>query len=251
MANELKLESLQLLRQYQLSPSVDLRNEIVQLHYGLVRREAYHWIEQCAESYEDLVQIGSLGLIRAIERFDIAQGRAFSTFAVPFIRGEIQHYLRDKGRLVRLPRRWQDLQNRGASATRTLRMQLNRQPTDHEVAEALQLSILEWQEIKQAYRNWVPVSLDTPIHSEEGDLAVVFGDLIADPRYQSFQLAQEDRIRLHQVLLKLEDRVRKVLELVFLYDLTQKETAQRLEISPITVSRRLKRGLQLMRREMG
>lgn len=250
IANELKQESLQLLRQYQQSPSIALRNKIVQLHGGLVRREAYHWTNHCTESYEDLVQVGSIGLIRAIERFDIAKGRAFSTFAVPYIRGEIQHYLRDKGRLVRLPRQWYDLQHQVSKTLQILQMELNRQPTDREVAEALQLSVTEWQEIKLAYCNRVPLSLDTPIYGEDEDVVSVLGDTIPDSRYQSFQLAQEDRIRLHQVLLQLEDRVRKVMEFVFLQEMSQKETAQHLGISTVTVARRLKQGLQAMQRNM-
>ncbi|NEO27545.1 MAG: sigma-70 family RNA polymerase sigma factor, partial [Kamptonema sp. SIO4C4] len=101
-----KGESLQLLRDYQDNPTAQLRNKIVQLNIGLVRKEAHHWVNQCNESYEDLLQVGCLGLIRAIERFDLSKGNAFSSFAIPYIRGEIQHYLRDKVTSVRIPRRW-------------------------------------------------------------------------------------------------------------------------------------------------
>jgi RNA polymerase sigma-B factor len=101
VTKELKSESLQLLREYQKTPSAEVRNRLVQLNLGLVRKEAHHWINQCTENYEDLLQVGSLGLIRAIERFDMSKGHAFSSFAIPYIRGEIQHYLRDKGCPVR------------------------------------------------------------------------------------------------------------------------------------------------------
>ncbi|NEQ95726.1 MAG: RNA polymerase sigma factor SigF [Cyanothece sp. SIO2G6] len=246
---ELKSESLQLLREYQHDPSTTLRNKIVQLNYGLVRKEAHHWINQCVESYEDLLQVGSLGLIRAIERFDMTKGHAFSSFAVPYIRGEIQHYLRDKGSTVRIPRRWQMLQRRATQKSREIQTLYNRQATDMELAEALEISLDEWQDVKLAYRNRSPLSLDAPMHEEDNG-ATSLGDLLPDSQYRSFQLAQEDRIRLQQGLVKLEKRTQQVLEFVFFHDLTQKETAERLGISAVTVSRRLKKGLHSLKQAM-
>ena len=98
-----KGNTLELLRQYQVNPSYEVRNHLVNLNIGLVRREAYHWLQQSNETFEDLMQVGSLGLIRAIERFDLSKGYAFSSFAIPYIRGEIQHYLRDKSTSMRIP----------------------------------------------------------------------------------------------------------------------------------------------------
>ena len=133
----LKGETLHALQQYQKSRSAQLRNELVQLNIGLVRREAHHWLHRSTESFEDLMQVGSLGLIRAIERFDMTKGYAFSSFAIPYIRGEIQHYLRDKGCSMRIPRRWQMLQHQSSKAIRALQLELHRQPTDTEIAAAL------------------------------------------------------------------------------------------------------------------
>jgi RNA polymerase sigma-B factor len=249
VANELKSESLQLLREYQRSRSAELRNQLVQLNFGLVRKEAHHWVNQCTESYEDLLQVGSLGLIRAIERFDMSKGHAFSSFAIPYIRGEIQHYLRDKGSPVRIPRRWQALQHQATGIIRELQAKLNRHPSDAEIANALEISVYEWQEIKLACRNRAPLSLDAPMRDEE-DGSTSLGDLLPDSQYRSFQLAQEDQIRLQQALVQLENRTREVLEFVFLYDLTQKETAERLGISAVTVSRRVKKGLKLLQKAM-
>jgi RNA polymerase sigma-B factor len=246
---ELKSESLQLLRDYQKSPSFEVRNCLVELNFGLVRREAHHWINQCTESYEDLLQVGSIGLIRAIERFDITKGHAFSSFAVPYIRGEIQHYLRDKSPSVRIPRRWQALQRQAVSEIRILQASLHRHPSDLEIAEALDIPVTEWQEIKLACQNRALLSLDAPIRDEENG-ASSLAELVPDPRYRSFQLAQEDQIRLQQAMTQLEKRTRQILEFVFLYDLTQKETAERLGISAVTVSRRVKKGLEIMQRLM-
>lgn len=240
---ELKSESLQLLREYQNSPSPQLRNRLVELNFGLVRKEAHHWINQCTESYEDLLQVGSIGLIRAIERFDMSKGHAFSSFAIPYIRGEIQHYLRDKSPSVRIPRRWQALQKQASWVIRELQVKQNRQPTDQEIASALEIDVEEWREIKLACQNRALLSLDAPIRDEENG-ASSLAELVPDNHYRSFQLAQEDQIRLQQALIRLEERTREILEFVFLHDLTQKETADRLGISAVTVSRRVKKGLE-------
>jgi RNA polymerase sigma-B factor len=248
--NELKHEISQLLREYQQCPSERLRNQLVKVNFGLVRKEAHYWINQCQESYDDLIQVGCLGLIRAIEKFELSKGNAFSSYAIPYIRGEIQHYLRDKGVTMRIPRRWLALQQQAIGLSRSLREKYNRQPTDAELAAVLAISLSEWEEIKLAWMNRSPLSLDVPIKDgEEG--ASCLGELVPDPHYRSFQLAQEDQIRLQQALVQLENRTREVLECVFLQDLTQKQVAEHLGISVVTVSRRVKKGLDLLKYLMG
>ena len=247
--NELKSENLQLLREYQHSGSNEVRNQLVQLNIGLVRKEVYHWINQCSEGYDDLLQVGCIGLIRAIERFDMSKGHAFSSFAIPYIRGEIQHYLRDKSPVVRVPRHWLALERKSVAVIKDLQVQFNRKPTDAEVAAILEVSVEEWREIKLAHLNRSPLSLDAPVQDED-EGATSLGELVPDNKYRSFQLAQEDRIRVQQALAMLEQRTREILEFVFLYDLTQKETAERLGISAVTVSRRVKKGLDLLKEIM-
>jgi len=246
---ELKHDSLRYMRQYRKTGDPRLRNRIVELNFGLVRKEAHHWANQCSEPYDDLLQVGCLGLIRAIERFEISKGHAFSSFAVPYIRGEIQHYLRDKSTPVRIPRRWLELRQQSRGVTRRLRGELCRQPTDREIATALGIDLREWQDIKLAEKNREPISLDMPMSSDE-DSATSLGDLVPDAHYQSFQLAQEDRLRLQQGLVHLEGRTRVILKFVFLHDLTQKEVAEMLGISVVTVSRRLKKGLSALKKVM-
>ncbi|MFB2837835.1 RNA polymerase sigma factor SigF [Floridanema evergladense] len=249
LSHDLKNDSLQLLQEYRKTGSATTRNQLVNLNFGLVRKEAHYWSNQCTESYEDLLQVGCLGLIRAIERFEISKGNAFSSFALPYIRGEIQHYLRDRGPSVRIPRRWLTLQRQGIVISRELLSKLHRQPTDAEVAAALKIPPEEWQEIKLACQNRAPISLDVPVGDDE-DGARPLAELVPDPHYRSFQLAQEDQIRLQQALVKLEERTREILEFVFFHDLTQKEVAQRLDISVVTVSRRVKKGLDLLKELM-
>lgn len=239
----LKSQSFQLLSTYQKDRSLQIRNRLVQLNIGLVRQEAHRWLRHSGESFDDLMQVGSLGLINAIERFDIERGYAFSSFAIPYIRGEIQHYLRDKGTVVRIPRKWQTLQSQSAQAIRQLQAELNRKPSDREIADRLDITEEEWQQVRLASSNRHLLSLDAPI-KENDDGTSSLGDLLPDAGYRSFQLAQEDRIRLQQALAQLERRTREVVEFVFLQDLTQKETAEKLGISSVTVSRRIRKGLQ-------
>lgn len=244
--SELKNESLELLQEYQRYSTTQKRNKLVKMNLGLVRKEAHRWVNQCTESFDDLLQVGCIGLIRATERFDPSKGHAFSSFAVPYIRGEIQHYLRDKSPQVRIPRRWQDLQRQSVTIRREMLATLRRQPTDTEMAEALNISQEEWQNVKLSTCNRSLVSLDAPIQHSENE-ATSLGDLLPDSQYRSFQLAQEDQLRLQQALSQLEHRTSEVLEFVFFHDLTQKETAELLGISAVTVSRQVKKGLAALR----
>lgn len=247
--DNVKFETLRLFQDYSKSQTTSLRNQIMNLNMGLVRKEAYHWVNQCSENYEDLVQVGCLGLIRAIEKFELEKGHAFSSFAIPYIRGEIQHYLRDKGYSVRIPRRWLELSQQAAGIRRDFQERFNRQPTDSEIAQVLEISVKEWREISLALQNREPLSLDVSVgHDEDGQTSLA--DLVADPQYHSFQLAQEDRIRLQHALGQLEERTRHILEFVFLHDLTQKEAAEQLGISVVTVSRRVKKGLDFLKATM-
>lgn len=245
----LKLETLTLFQEYRKTGRTKLRDRIMEINLGLVRKEAHHWVNQCSESYEDLLQVGCIGLIRAIERFDGTKGNAFSSFAIPYIRGEIQHYLRDKGYTVRIPRRWLDLGRQAMNLRRDFQTRYNRQPSDTEIATALEISTEEWEEVKLAFQNREPLSLDVSVNSDD-DSSTCLGDLVPDPHYRSFQLGQDDRLRLQQALSELEDKTRDILEFVFLKDLTQRETAEQLGISVVTVSRRVKKGLEILKETM-
>lgn len=243
--SEYRLDNEKLFTDYGHTQDLRVRNQILELNIGLVRKEVCHWLNQCQESYDDLLQVGCIGLIRAIERYDISKGFAFSSFAIPYIRGEIQHYLRDKGYSVRIPRRCLELKNQSNRIVRELRNKLNRQPTDQEIARELGVSLQEWHDVKLAHQNREPISLD--INTNDEDDRTTLGDCLTDHQYRSFQLAQEDKIRLHNALSQLEEGTRKVIEFVFLQDLTQKETADLLGVSVITVSRRVKKGIDKMR----
>lgn len=236
-------QAIELLVAYQQNPSITLRNKLVRLNTGLVRKVAYRLSQQCSEAFEDLEQIGYLGLIQAIERFDPSKGNTFSTFAVPYIRGEILHYLRDRSGTVKIPRRWQDLQRSSKKIRAQLSQKLNRQPQDDEIAAELNISIYEWQEVKLATSNRSLVSLDAPVKSND-DGSTSFGDLLPDPQVQKLLQWEEDRAQLQLALSQIEQSTRTIIELVYFQRATRREVADQVGISPMTVTRRLKRGLE-------
>ncbi|AFY70167.1 RNA polymerase, sigma 28 subunit, FliA/WhiG subfamily [Thalassoporum mexicanum PCC 7367] len=247
-SREDKSVTLELLKAYKRSPSKRIRTKLVNLNIGLVKKEVGYWSNQSAESYEDLLQVGSIGLIGAIERFELNRGYAFSSFATRYIRGEIQHYLRDKSSTLRIPRRWMDLHNKSIRAAQQLRRELRREPSDRELAAALEVSLSEWQDIKLAHQNRSPVSLDAPIRCDEAN-GTCLAELVPDPKH-CLQVSQEDSIRLHQALGQLEERTRAIVEFVFLQDLTQREVAKMMGVSAVTISRQLKKGLESLKQVM-
>ncbi|GAB4331769.1 MAG: RNA polymerase sigma factor SigF [Leptolyngbyaceae cyanobacterium] len=243
--SSVRSRGMELLIAYHQNPSVRLRNQLVQLNAGLVRKIAHRVSHQCAEPYEDLEQIGYLGLIRAIERFNPGQGCAFSSFAVPYIRGEMLHFLRDRSSTVKIPRRWQQLNKAGQKAREELAEAFGRQPTDEEIAAKLGVSLNEWRESKMATKNRLPLSLDATI-SQQIDSPMTLGDTLPDTRYQALQSLEEDRQQLQKALNQLEEKTRQAIEFVFIKDLSRKEVAEQIGVSPMTVTRRLHRGIEQM-----
>jgi len=240
-SQEGKCETLELLKAYRKAASAKLRNQLVKLNIGLVKKEVSYWANQSVETYEDLLQVGSIGLIGAIDRFEINKGYAFSSFATRYIRGEIQHYLRDKSTVLRVPRRWLELHSQARKVTRQLRTNLHREPLDREIASELGVSLSEWQEIKLAYQNRSPISLDAPVRSDEESSACLV-ELVPDPKCR-LQNSQDDFLRIQQALTQLEDRTREILEFVFIEDFTQREVAKLFGVSAVTISRQVKKGL--------
>lgn len=241
--SSLSTKSMELLVAYAHQPSVAVRNQLVRLNAGLVRKVAHRISRQSAESYEDLEQIGYLGLIRAIERFDPSHGCAFSSFAVPYIRGEMLHFLRDRSSTVKIPRRWQDLHKAGQQARHALALELGRPAQDHEIAERLGISASEWQSVKLSSSNRSLLSLDATV-SHTDDCKMTMGDLLPDHQVQLLQQQEEDRAQLQHALSQLEEKTRMAVEQVYLQARSRKEVAEQAGVSPMTISRRLQKGIE-------
>ncbi|MGQ4647455.1 sigma-70 family RNA polymerase sigma factor [Lyngbya aestuarii] len=243
MVNQsLDFQNMELLIAYYKNPSIEVRNRLVQFNAGLVKKIAHRLSLQCTEPYEDLEQMGYVGLIRAIERFNPYQGGIFSSFAVHFIRGEMLHFLRDNGFLVKIPRRWQELHQQGKQVSKKLTVTLGRFPKDAEIAKALKVSLSKWQETKLAAQNRWPLSLDATLN-QMIDSSVTLGETLPDTTEQSWKNCQEERQQLQRAISQLEGKTQAAIEFVFLRELSRKEVAKQIGVSPMTVSRHVQRGV--------
>ena len=196
---------------------------------GLARR-----YQRSGEPFDDLFQVACLGLVKAIDRFDLSRDVAFSSYAVPTILGEIRRYLRDRTWSVRVPRGLQELALRVDTKVAELSGDLHRQPTVAEIAHATAATEEQVREALQARDAYRAMSLQTPRAGEDG-AGDTLGDTLASTD-QGFGLA-EDRATLAQLLRAVTPREREVLRLRFEDDLTQRQIGQRIGVSQMQTSR--------------
>lgn len=228
--------------QYARTQDVALRDELVSAYLGLAEYLARRFANR-GEPLDDLVQVASLGLIKAVSRFDPHRGVEFSTYATHTIVGELKRHFRDKGWAVRAPRRMQELYLRLGKVVATLGQELGRSPTIAELAAEVEVSeeeVLEALEAGQAYRF---ASLDAPAGADaEGEsLGARMGD--DDPGLED----AERRATLSPLLATLPQREQLILRFRFFDGLTQSEIAERLGISQMHVSRLLARSVAQLR----
>jgi len=136
-----------------------LRNQIAVQLRNMVRKEAHSYKERCAVPYEDLEQIGTIGLLKAIDKFDPTMGVAFTSFAIPYIRGEILHHLRDHGSTVKVPRRMRETYSKAKGVERRWTVQTGKAPTEQELAEQVGCTVERLQFIRGAIANQMAMSL--------------------------------------------------------------------------------------------
>ncbi|MFI5531820.1 RNA polymerase sigma factor SigF [Kitasatospora sp. NPDC051853] len=224
-----------------------VRSSLVELNLSLVRF-AMRRFGAHRENPEDLLQVGAVGLIKAIDRFDPERGVEFTTFAIPTILGEIRRHFRDTTWAVHVPRRLQELRLTLAKAQDALAHRLDRAPTVAELAEHLELSQEEVIEGLNAANAHTTDSLDVPAGDDEGGpgaLAARLGG--ADERLGLV----EDLVSLQPLIAALPERERLVLSLRFTHDLTQSQIGARLGLSQMHVSRLLARTLKRLREGLG
>ena len=219
------------------------REQLVQRFLPLARQLARRY-QRGGEPLDDLVQVASLGLLKAIDRFDPRRETAFSSFAVPTILGELKRHFRDKGWSVRVPRDLQELAVKVDRVGEQMSRELGRAPTPMEIAESIGATteqVLEAREAAGAYR---AVSLDRPRDEEDeegGGIADSVG--IDDP---GFSVA-EDAATVERLMRVLTDREREVLRLRFEEDLTQSEIGVRVGVSQMHVSRLIRQSVARLR----
>ena len=229
----------QLLAEYDKTKNKAIRDRIVGFSITLVKRIAYGLARRSTDPVEDLIQVGSIGLVKAIEQFDPDAGAKFHTYATHLITGEIRHYLRDKTSMIRAPRELQELSFRISRLVQNLINELGREPTDVEVAEALQIPPDKISEAFEVDRRRTLISLDQ-ILTFDGTSEQYLIDTLEDSSNQIKFVSEEDNIMLKTAIKQLKDNLREVVDMTFYQDLSQTEVARRLGISQMQVSRRLR-----------
>jgi RNA polymerase sigma-B factor len=200
----------ELFREYRKNPTRRRRDRIFNHHYKLACEIAHQFRLCSQEPFEDLLQLAAMGLVAAIERFDPDRGNAFSSFACPYIKGEICHYLRDKSSIIRIPRSLQSLYQRG----RKLHL------SDQQTAHALGCSEWQWREAKAACANRLPLNIDNLLKStiEEAPefSAQTVKKLLLLDQLSSYDLQTLDTVVIEPIALtNLDEATRELLEMFF------------------------------------
>jgi RNA polymerase sigma-B factor len=236
-----------LLRRYHEEGDLLAREQLIEQYMSLVRSLARRYSYR-GEQLDDLVQIGAIGLIKAIGRFDLNRGVELTTYATPNIIGEIKRHFRDKGWSVRVPRGLQELNVKLSKLIEDLTVELGRSPTIPELAKASgseEELVVEAIECGRAYSS---ISLSTGGgQDEDGELDPLESLGAEEPEYE----VSEDRAVLAPGFRVLDERERMILHLRFFKGLTQSQIAQQVGISQMHVSRLIRRALEKIREEIG
>jgi RNA polymerase sigma-B factor len=237
-----RIEDKILLRRYHEDGDLQAREKLIERYMSLVRSLARRYSYR-GEQLEDLVQIGAIGLIKAIDRFDLERGVELTTYATPNIIGEIKRHFRDKGWAVRVPRGLQELNVQLSRLVEQLTVQLGRSPTIPELAKAAGVEEEEALEALESGRAYTSLSLSVGGGGGDDDLDPLESLGTEEHQYE----VSEDRAVLAPGFKTLDERERKILQLRFFDGLTQSQIAQQVGISQMHVSRLIRRSLEKIR----
>ncbi len=221
------------------------RDQLVHLHLPLVEHCARRFRNR-GEPFEDLVQVGTIGLIKSIDRFDSDRGVEFSTYATPTIIGEIKRYFRDKGWAIRVPRRLQELRMQIGTSTAELTQALGRSPTPRELAEAIGCTMEEIIEGIESSNAYSTLSLDASDDSEDGAATMLDALGVDDENLEHVEIRES----IKPLLDRLEPREKKILLLRFFKNMTQSQIAEEIGVSQMHVSRLLTKTLDRLRESL-
>ncbi len=219
-----------------------LKRLIVLAYIPLVKKVARGFARRSTDPVEDITQVGSLGLIKAIDLFNPGISTNFKTYATYLITGEIRHYLRDKTTIIRAPREIKELSYRVHKLTLELTEKYGSQPTDEQIAQALQMPQEKIEEVIELERRTTTVSIDQITGSEENGQAPLM-EKIANEKDQNFLNSFEDKMILEDAIKQLTKEDQKIITMNFFEGLNQREISEKLNISQMQVSRKLKKAL--------
>lgn len=221
-----------------------LHLNIVEKAMDLVKKIANTISVQSGISNEDLVQVGSLGLIKAIEFYRLDMNTKFKTYATYFIKGEIKHYLRDKASIIKAPRELQELLFKINATKKKLNEAGYEDPSPEQIAEQLDLPVSKINEVIEIERCKSTLSLDQSFMQDDEDISLI--DKIPANDYREFMNSHENKIMLATTIKKLPRELREIIELSYYQDLNQREISEKMNMSQMQVSRRLKKALNKM-----
>ncbi|MBN1321887.1 MAG: RNA polymerase sigma factor SigF [Thermoleophilia bacterium] len=222
------------------------REELITRYLPLVRSLARRFASR-GQPVEDLIQVGSIGLIKAVDRFDLDRGVELSTYATPTILGEIKRYFRDKGWAVKVPRALQDLNVRLNKVIEQLTVELRRSPTIAELATATQVSEEEVVEALESGRAYSSVSLFSGGASDDDESLELLDYLGTEE--EAYEVFEQRRV-LAPAMARLDPRERLILHLRFFEGMTQTQVATRIGISQMHVSRLIRKSIENLRQYM-
>lgn len=229
---------------YQRNGDAAARRELVERFLPLARRLARRY-EQASEPLEDLVQVASLALVKAVDRFDAERGDAFSSYAVPTILGELKRHFRDAGWALHVPRGLQERVLDVNNAVEALSRDLGHSPTPKQVSEHMKLPVEEVLEAMDAAGAYNTTSLETPRRRKDDGESTTIAETLGEPD-DRFDVV-EDSATIERGLRALPERERSILFLRFAEGLTQAEIADRIGISQMHVSRLIRRSIDRVR----
>lgn len=221
-----------------------LHLKIVEEAMVLVKKIANTIALQSGVSNEDLIQVGSLGLIKAIEAYKCNMNTKFRTYATYFIKGEIKHYLRDKATIIKAPRELQELVFKITSTAKKLTEEGIEDPSAEDISKILGISVTKVEEVLNIDKYKNALSLDQYLKGDDEDFSLL--DKIPAGDYKEYMNSYEDKIMLSSAIKKLPPELRQIIELSYYEDLNQREIAEKINISQMQVSRRLKKALNRM-----
>ena len=230
----------ELFRQYKATGDPEVRDQLIVSHLNLVRFLASKFKNR-GEPLDDLNQVGTIGLIKAIDRFDPSRGLEFTTYATPTILGEIKRHFRDKGWSVRVPRRLQELSAKVNQANDELTNELSRSPSVEEIAKRVGASVDDVLEAMESSSAYSSVPLEGGGSSDDDDAPSVIDHYATEDENLA---ASDDRIVLEDAIRDFSPREKDVIRMRFFEGMTQVEIAERLGISQVQVSRLLRRTLR-------
>lgn len=230
----------ELFRQYKATGDPEVRDQLIVSHLNLVRFLASKFKNR-GEPLDDLIQVGTIGLIKAIDRFDPSRGLEFTTYATPTILGEIKRHFRDKGWSVRVPRRLQELSAKVNQANDELTNELSRSPSVEEIAKRVGASVDDVLEAMESSSAYSSVPLEGGGSSDDDDAPSVIDHYATEDENLA---ASDDRIVLEDAIRDFSPREKDVIRMRLFEGMTQVEIAERLGISQVQVSRLLRRTLR-------